>query len=90
MRYYPQPQAKVGYLSTRSAWPPHITYKTMVRGTDMDVDRQSDTAAIKSSKSRLVRRGRKTGRKRASAALLFPVYKQAKRLGGNGGQKQRR
>ena len=86
MRYYPQPQAKVGYLSTRSA----ETYKSIGRRIDMDVDRQGDTAAIKSSKSRLIRRGQKTGRKRASAALLFPVYKQAKRLGGKGGQKQRR
>lgn len=62
----------------------------MIYRTEMDVDRQNDTAATKSSKSRMATQAQKTGRKRASAALLFPVHKQAKRLGGNGGQKQRR
>ena len=70
--------------------PTHMTYKSIVHRTDMDVDGQGDAVTNKISNSKRAKRVQKRARKKVGAALLFPAYKKSKRLGGDGGRKQQR
>lgn len=72
------------------AEPTHMTYKSIVRGTDMDVDGLDDAVTNKFSNSKRAKRVQKRARKKVGTALLFPAYKKGKRLGGDGGRKQQR